>query len=88
MCMVCHHTLHEGWMLSSRLEVQCIREKPWCSTRLMSVAGSLHNYFPKMKYVVFNRVTMIVDMRRVQLHRLGWLEINQKKKKKKEMIKI
>lgn len=54
-------------MLSSRLEVQCIREKPWCSTRVMSVAGSLHNHFPKMKYVVFNRVTMIVDMRRVQL---------------------
>lgn len=55
-------------MLSSSLEVQCIREKPWCSTRVMSVAGSLHyNNFPKMKYVVFNRVTMIVDMRKVQL---------------------
>lgn len=54
-------------MLSSRLEVQCIREKPWCSTRLISMAGSLRNHFPKMKYVVFNRVTMIVDMRRVQL---------------------
>lgn len=68
LCMVCHvyHTLHEGWMLSS-CKARSIWEKHWCYTRVMSVAVSLYNYFPKMKYVIFNRVTIIVNLRRVQL---------------------